>query len=245
MRKVISLEGRPFTVYHLGDSDPYFGAITDDYGQDLRRFCQENLTPDSVVFDIGANIGLTTFVLSQYADKVFAFEPNPTVFPLLKQNMEANKLGNVSVHQMAVGATSGVTHFAGTSAFGYMAKDASLPAVQVETVDRLVVDLGVDRLDLLKIDVEGFEPDVLAGARQTIKRLSPTIYMEFNAWCMLHNARVNPCDFADTIMQEYGEVRIMRADGASEPAPNATNLVYENFFKYGSVNDLVLRHPRF
>lgn len=243
--KHIKMAGQPLAIHNLGESDGYFGAIQDDYAPDLQRFCRENLTRDSVVFDIGANIGLTSCIFNQHAGRVYAFEPNPAVFPLLQKNVETNRLQNVSVHNMAIGATTGTTHFAGESAFGYMTKDVAAPAVQIDTVDRLVSEFGLDRLDLLKIDVEGFEPDVLAGARSTIKRFNPTIYMELNAWCILFNARLNPCDFVESLVRDFGEVLVMRANGVPEPAPDSTNLVFQNFFKYGSVNDLILRHPRF
>lgn len=243
--KDIALGGKPTKIHHLGEDDPYFGEIRDEYGTDLQQFCRDNLASESVVVDIGANIGLTSGIFSQYASRVHAFEPSPKVFPLLKANVKFNQLRNVTVHKLAVGATTGTVHFAGGSAFGYMTSDEKSPVVKLDTLDNLVAKLKLTRLDLLKIDVEGYEHDVLAGARETIKRFKPTIYMELNAWCMLYNARKNPCDFAEDLYRDFGEILVMKPSGIPEPAPDSTNLVFQNFFTYGSVNDLILRKPLF
>jgi len=243
--KTIVLGGKQLTIHHLGESDPYFGEIRDDYGTDLQQFCRDNLTPESVVVDIGANIGLTSSIFSRHASHVHAFEPSPKVFPLLKENIKSNRLHNVTVHKLAIGAATGTVHFAGGSAFGYMSQDETNPKVNLDTLDNIVAKLGLSRLDLLKIDVEGYERDVLDGARETIKQFKPTIYMELNAWCMLYNARQNPCDFAEALYRDYGEILVMKPSGIPEPAPDSTNLVFQNFFTYGSVNDLILRQPRF
>jgi FkbM family methyltransferase len=241
----ITVGERRLTIRHLGDTDLYSGSVRDDYDAPLQKLANELLTHESVVFDVGANIGLTSCIFSQRAATIYAFEPNPPVFRLLAENVAANKLENVKPYELAIGARPGTINFCGESAFGYMTKDKSAPEVRVETVDRLVDQLGVSRLDFLKIDVEGFEPDVLAGARETIKRYNPTIYMEFNAFCLMNNGRGNPVDFAEQLQSDFATMQIMRPDGP-QPAPaSSTVLVHENLFKYGSVNDLVLKDPRF
>jgi FkbM family methyltransferase len=240
-RKRITVADRQFEITYLGEADAYAGAIQDGYDTPLQKLSRKILTPGSVVFDIGANIGLTACIFSPKAAAVYAFEPNPPVFRLLEENVRANALDNVRPFALAIGAEPGTTHFNGESAFGYMTANTGAPKVRVETIDRLVDQLRITRLDFLKIDVEGFEPAVLAGAEATIKRFNPVIYMEFNAFCLMHNGRFNPFDFAESLQANYARVDIMRESGPESAPKSSAVLVHENLFKYGSVNDLVLR----
>lgn len=147
----------------------------------LLRSTARVLGPSPVIFDVGANVG----VWSASAARVFpganvhAFEPHPGAFAQLEQAVR--ELG-VACHQMALGAEPGraTLHFdpgmtvlsslhqRDLSAFG-MALDASVD-VEVAPLDDVCDELGIDTVDVLKIDVEGHERDVLAGARRRLER---------------------------------------------------------------------------
>jgi len=146
----------------------------------LLRAVARTLGPKPVIFDVGANVG----AWSQNAARLFpnatvhAFEPHPGAFAQLEQTLRP--LG-VACHQMALGAEPGraTLHFdPGTTslsslhqrdlaAFG-MTLDATVD-VEVARLDDLCDDLGLDIVDMLKIDVEGHERDVLAGARRRLE----------------------------------------------------------------------------
>lgn len=241
-KRDIRIGDRIFSAYHLGDDDPYAPAVSDDYDLSLQKFARDHISDSSIVLDVGANIGLTSFIFSGWAKTVHSFEPNPSVFPLLAKNVAANNLTNVHCHQMAVGASSGSTRFTGTSAFGHISRDGSGEEVVMTHIDKAVHDLGIAKVDVIKIDVEGFEPSVLEGARETIQRDRPVIYMEINSICLMRNGRFNPFDFLEQLHHDFGRIQIVRPDGLHE-APDANNLICDNLLVYGSVNDIVLSEP--
>ncbi|NMJ43195.1 FkbM family methyltransferase [Roseomonas sp. JC162] len=140
------------------------------------------LPPRPVVIDAGANIGNHTlfFGLICGASEIVAFEPLRTVFPILKRNVELNNLHQVRCINAALGAREGraaLTHFMhgnlGASAFD-LGKDAGYDVTTIDALD-------LQRCDLLKIDVEGSHVAVLEGARATLQRLRPLVWIELRA----------------------------------------------------------------
>ena len=146
------------------------------------------------VLDVGAFIGTHALAFSRKvgeAGRVYAFEPQPTFFEVLKINIEQNALTNVIALNAALSDNSGpaeiseidfqnASNFGQTSvsAFGPPASDA--PArhlVDVMTIDQL----APDRCDLIKIDAEDMEINVLRGARQTLRKQRPVVFAECNS----------------------------------------------------------------
>jgi FkbM family methyltransferase len=160
-----------------------------DYLPAFRRF----LTPDAVVLDIGANFGLYTAAAASFVKdrgRLYAFEANPHTFKFLQRTLYANRLvhkPNIVAVNALVGEGSGrrplyyaVERLGGATAsdFGQHWMDGRSVEVDMIAIDDfLPCDLPVD---LVKIDVEGYEPFVLRGMRQTIRR-SPNIriFLEF------------------------------------------------------------------
>ena len=130
---------------------------------------------DTVV-DIGANIGYFTAHLARLVGAdgcVHAFEPDPANFALLAENMRANKLTWVQLHQAAVGAQAGqatlhISEYNGGMHRLYDSVCCTGPGldVAVRTVDQL---LAGSRIDLIKIDIEGYEPAALMGAQACLR----------------------------------------------------------------------------
>jgi FkbM family methyltransferase len=239
--KEISIGRRSFVIHSLGGGDEYEPVIRDGFGDDLWRFAAAQLGPDSVVLDVGANIGLTSCLFAQLAASVHAVEPNPAVYELLAANLMANGLANVHPHRLAIGDTGGTMHFTGKSAFGRLTSDTTELSVDVRTVDDMVDQLQLIRLDLLKIDVEGFEPNVLRGAARTLERFNPIIVMEFNAWTLLAHGDVNPLGFARELLRDHAAVHFLpRASVASARITDPLGLAYINIIEHRCVSDLVL-----
>jgi FkbM family methyltransferase len=140
------------------------------------------LKPGDCVVDVGANIGALTLPLARLVGqtgKVFAFEPQPENFELLKRNVE--QLPQVEARPCALGASAGERGIAQLTDLGHhnygnvaLSNDATLQ-VRVETLDSIVGDAAVA---LIKVDVQGAEADVLEGARETIGRCRPLLYVE-------------------------------------------------------------------
>jgi FkbM family methyltransferase len=137
---------------------------------------------DGVLFDIGANHGAYAGVLNRLAPnaRIFAFEPHPATFALLRSHM-ASRLA-VRVVNKAVADKTGVLKL-----YDFRAEDGSTQAslseaavalyssdivehvVDCTTVDEFMAEAGLDHIDLLKIDTEGHDLSVLMGARTALR----------------------------------------------------------------------------
>ena len=130
------------------------------------------------VLDIGANIGTFTVAaaLAAIAGRVYAIEPEPGNFAMLRQNVELNRLRNVELLQAAVGAAAGeaVLGHDGNLSSLMWDRGAGAEAVPVVTLASLVARMGT--VDLLKMDCEGAEFDILYStppeALQKIRRIT-------------------------------------------------------------------------
>jgi FkbM family methyltransferase len=131
-----------------------------------------SLRPDSIVLDVGANIGVTVRIFAKNAGHVHAFEPAPRALRLLLAN--TRDLSNVTVHAAAVADRTGCTRFIEREALD--SSGISTTAAGIEVPVLTVDSLGLNP-QLIKIDVEGFEHLVLQGATQTLKN-GPTIMFE-------------------------------------------------------------------
>jgi len=132
----------------------------------------EVLTPESVVIDCGANVGNHAIFWTGYVKKVYSFEGNPRTAGVLRDNVERNNL-NVVVVAAPVGNGERV-HMRDTS---YLGSDF-LPDKSGEMVSVCLSDLEFEKIDLLKLDVEGAEIRTLLGARKLIERDSPIVVVE-------------------------------------------------------------------
>ena len=127
------------------------------------------LAKDRVVVDVGANIGATVRIFERGAREIHAFEPAPRALPFLR----ANSGPKTTVYPFALSDHEGTAKFAERDKLDYSSFADEGIDVPVRTLDSF--DL---KPDLIKIDVEGFEPQVIRGARQTLKDLAPAIIFE-------------------------------------------------------------------
>lgn len=145
---------------------------------DLRKVTP-HITPGAVVADIGANIGNHTvfFSLIAGAAEVHAFEPMRTTFRTLTRNVEINRLSGAHLHNVALG-----TREATASVAEFKQADIGASRIAVDASGRYPVrsldSFALPRLDFAKIDVEGHAIEVLDGARETLARCRPVIWVE-------------------------------------------------------------------
>lgn len=140
------------------------------------------LRPNDVVVDIGANIGYYTRIASRLVGAggaVIAFEPMPAAYRVLQMN--CSDLANVTLFPVALGDKQGETTFyvrkkGDQSSLG-SDKTAQAVRVKIDTLDSALI-ARCSRIDFMKIDVEGFEREVLAGSAQSIATHRPIIYFE-------------------------------------------------------------------
>ena len=220
MRKTIAY--RHGKVTYL-ENDFYIGRALSLYGEREEKeveFILSLVKPDDVVIDVGANIGLITVPLAQKVSYVHAFEPQPRMYELLRENIEQNDLRNVSAHQLGLGAIFGK---AGLPPIDYDKQDnfGGVHLVPGEGVKIATLDsFNFDAVNLIKIDVEGMEIDVLGGAKETIKRHRPLIYCE--------NDRLDKSVALITLLSELGYEMYWHAPYLFNP--DNWNGVKENIF---------------
>jgi FkbM family methyltransferase len=155
------------------------------------RVIDQCVTPQSVAMDIGAHLGLHTIYLAQRSHSVYAFELVPETYRLLKINVKMNQLKNVYMSNVGLSATSVSKHTIylpsqeGFSNTGCARLDALVgidkpvpTSVQLMSLDDWEERHPLTRLDFIKIDVEGHEQEVLAGAKRVLSKFKPTIVME-------------------------------------------------------------------
>jgi FkbM family methyltransferase len=171
-------------------NDMYIGRSLDVYGEwseaELSLLFQV-LKPGDVVVDAGANVGTHTVAFAKRvtaSGAVIAFEPQRLTFQLLCANVALNALVNVTCVNAAVGDARGQVRIPAldpgvANNFGALRSDGHEHGDLIDTAR--IDDLKLARCNLIKIDVEGMEARVLAGARQTIAAHRPVLFVENNS----------------------------------------------------------------
>lgn len=153
------------------------------YQRDLAALLQARLSLDAVVADVGANIGVVSVLLSGLCPEghVYAFEPVAENYAHLAANVAVNALENVTAEQVALFDIDGEIEveydavYPGGSHVGE--GGTAVPALRFDT---WAARRQLDRLDLVKVDVEGAELAVLDGAAETLRRFRPIVVIECN-----------------------------------------------------------------
>ena len=244
--KRLVLDGVPTILTGLAD-DPYFQTIEDRIRElsKLANFYRTNVAARSTVVDVGANIGLSTILLSRMADRVMAFEASPKNAAFLKQNLRLNNITNTQVFTNAVSDIAGVVrlHEAQFGAGSHVVLQGHVAEERLTSVD--VECLTLDSLHLppisfMKIDVEGHEPNVLSGAKSLLERDSPLVFMEINAWCLSAFAGHSLGSFVRTLWKHF-DVSTFGSDGSAVATPDAYGFLHDLLVKNGGLSDVVLR----
>ena len=152
------------------------------------KVLSNHLKPDSVFIDIGANFGLYSLIASQHISEegtIISFEPFPENYKSLCTNLSLNNLRRIKAENKAVGSQTG------TLKLYYNSKENNLgmvSSIKTQNSDFVTVNMtcldyylkkeSLKKITFVKIDVEGFEYDVLQGMKQTLQQYSPIILIE-------------------------------------------------------------------
>jgi FkbM family methyltransferase len=143
----------------------------------MMRALGERLRGIDAAIDVGANVGLVSIWLARRARRVFAFEPVPANRERLAEHLELNKIDNVEIDPRACGDRPGEREMTlregyGHHSFGAAGSSSEIgkTTVGVVRLDDFLREREIETLDFLKIDVEGFEDVVLAGAEEILDR---------------------------------------------------------------------------
>jgi FkbM family methyltransferase len=217
------LKAYPLPIYGVGTAivdfrdTAAFGLLNvalGDYGDDRHLFeCLDKLLkPNDVFWDVGANVGYLTLYFAKAPHRlkeIHAFEPNPRALVPLQSLFRNHAV--VRIHPLGLGETDAqlpMNVSPDGSQLGTLlrpVKDGQSVAVHICQGDRYRAQEGISAPDLIKIDVEGFEPQVLRGLRETIRAKRPAIVLE-HIW-------LSDADLATLVPDSYRLFFILR-DGS-------------------------------
>lgn len=152
-----------------------------EYSWEEVEILESLVGPQSVVVEAGAHVGAITVPIARKVARVIAFEPQRLVFQMLCANLVLSGIRNTLALQQAVGAEDGtalVPACPPENTGGVILKGATEGEM---VVMRSIDSLGLPRVDLIKADVEEMELEVLRGAKKTIERDRPVLYLESNS----------------------------------------------------------------
>jgi FkbM family methyltransferase len=184
--------------YHY-NSDIYFYILNDCYISNiiknnqiwephLHKVFEKYVNSSSIVIECGCHIGTHTIKLAKLCKKIYGFEPMPKTNYILNMNISLNKIDNAFISDLGVSCEPGKTNFLWTcpgnpGASGLNNNPMGKPEyaniqenieVSLTTID----SLNLDKLDFIKIDVEGYESLVIKGGIVTISKFKPIIVVE-------------------------------------------------------------------
>lgn len=163
-------------IYFTGDLDPK-----------VTWLCSRFVAAGDTAIDVGANLGLVTALLAQRVGtrgRVHAFEPNPVMQQRIERAIERNRLSQVTLHRCALGAEQsrialsiprGNAGAASLVPVGWEQGRASVERIEVSVrpLSSFGHEIDFSRVGFVKIDVEGFEKEVLRGALDVFARSAP------------------------------------------------------------------------
>lgn len=171
-RLTVKMAGGARHNLDIADRMQALALLTRRYAPELHRFILRNLPDDGVFVDVGANVGLVAIPVARKRRdaRVLCIEPEPENMRHLRYNLALNGLGSVMCEQVALDDKTGVGRLAvgGDSGSGYLGCDGKLTVTTV-TLDELCKRYRIDKIDVMKIDVEGNEPRVIDGARNLLE----------------------------------------------------------------------------
>ncbi len=130
--------------------------------------------PGDVVIDVGGHLGtFALFALGRGAERVVVIEPEPGNLDCLKRTFEREiRRGSVALVEAAAWREAGELRFQGNDLLGRI-DDQGAVTVRAVTIDQTVTALALDRVDFIKMDIEGAEVDALLGSRETLAKHGP------------------------------------------------------------------------
>ena len=229
----VRLEYDPRTV--IGGQLFVLGAFEE---REIRFFARLLSTLDApVVLDAGANLGLhaISWAKSRPSARLFAFEPSRRTLNFLRHNVELNGLGaRIEVIEEALSDHRGTGEFFHCEDDAYSSlrdtrrqRVVDTYQVIIGTIDDFVQSRALARVDLIKIDVEGFEREVLLGGERVMKEFRPHLFVE-----IFGGTHSNP-DPAGTInfVRSRGYDAFVLKDGMPEPYITHSDAFFNYYFR--------------
>jgi FkbM family methyltransferase len=221
-------EGASRLAYYFGVTEPYLFAFYDCF-----------LRPGMVVVDAGANIGLHALFFAKRiapGGSVYSFEPAPKIFERLVTHVRDSGQRNIRCLNSALGAVPGFVELVhdvqDTSRTSVRLESggekSSRDRVPVESLDDFTAKESISRIDFLKIDVEGFEGEILRGASSLLREGKIEVLQVEIDPTSLDRAGSNPCSILGVL--EACGYRLASWEATTRSFRPATEVAYNSFF---------------
>lgn len=230
--------------YTITTDDNYLNAMGSEFEPHMVELFRTLIKPDDVVADIGANIGLTALLFSSLARKVYAFEPSLSTYRILSENLHRAKTNNVEAINLGLGhkAEALSITFARNNRSGGYISDKIRPEtghvteeIKIDTIDHYFKSRS-DCPTFLKIDVEGFEQNVIKGGGRFLAKHTPTAVMEMNHFCLDVLQRITLPDFLDFMRSFFPYLYAVDTDNSTiidlHNADQAYMVMHEHVVKH-------------
>ena len=241
VRLKVPFEDRSFELQGSADDLSVVDAIDKAGGSwepEVMSVMRRVVLPDAVCLDIGANVGAHTLALASLAPRgrVYAFEPSARTFDFLRFNIASNRMVNATAIKLGLSNTAGLREFhyfknyAGCSLSGGGGEGPDVDAMmkkawgvawerETETAEFTTLDAwadaaGLDRLDFVKMDVEGFERYVIEGGERTLRRFRPILISEFNLLSLNAYYGIDPQSYYEALARLYDHVYAIGPDAS-------------------------------
>ena len=197
-------------TYTIKGNQDYLNHIANEFEPNTVLIFKSLVEPSYIAVDIGANIGCTAIALGTLCSRVLGFEPNPETFAYLKENLADSHLTNVECYNLGISDKQHDTviqHHGGLSgAFisetvpGFVGVSEDIHMV---SLDEFCKSKKIEKVDFIKIDVEGYELTALAGCKEILSTNQPICLLEMNHWCLNAFQRISLPDFIDRLKEIF------------------------------------------
>jgi FkbM family methyltransferase len=189
---------------------PHLRMISAEHEPAAWHLLMNETKPDDVIADVGANIGVYALSWGRRIGpegSVVAFEPDPTMFKFLKENVALNKLENkIQLVRSAVGANDHAQSLcAGLDALSYVTTQPSAGSISIPVV--ALDHFSKKPFTILKIDVEGYEGEVLKGAEQSLASATACprlVYVELHPWAWARAGLSTTTESIEQLLKDCG-----------------------------------------
>ncbi len=221
------------------------------------QLMQSILKEGMVCIEAGACLGFYALMEAKAGARVYAIEPNPNNFQILNMAVEMNGYDNITTHNIALGNKDGYNTFMleHRSNLGRMlrtqARDiperaiTGVVKVKEQTLDSFVEEQGIERVDLLRFDIESYEVELIEGAQKTLEEMPVGSWM-FGEFHTIHFEDPEPLRPAIQSIIAHGFVPrhvVHMLDASGVPVPGIENMDPQDFAR-ACVEDYPKSAPR-
>lgn len=228
----VLLEVQKFKLYVMEDDFDVGRNIINslNYEPHVTNALIDVLKVGDVFLDLGANIGYYSLLAAsivQESGKVISFEPNEQNLQLLYSSIVENQFKNIEVYPLAASDSSQILKLTSFGSNGYL-ETAPSGKSNFQLVRAVVIDELLQherRIDVVKMDIEGYETLALRGMDKLIRKHRPTIFTEFSPWHIKYRCQVNPQDYLEQLTQYGYALSIIEFSGSITSVPDSDALM--------------------